>query len=176
MSQKLLDRYDRYCQNTLANLKELDKYSTENLQKEHITGKWTLIQLIDHLVSIEKGVYMYMTKKSADPALKNVKFKNKFYHFLTKLVLKSGKKVKAPPVVPDPSNEKDLATLLTELEKTRSRTRTFIAEWPAEKHKNLIFRHPFAGMFTLSQTIEFLADHWNHHRPQQRELVAKIIA
>ncbi len=176
MAQKLLDRYDRYCQTTLANLKEFDKYSTETLQKELISGKWTLAQVIDHLLSIEKAVYMYMAKKSADPALKTVKFKNKFYHFLTKLVLKSGKKVKAPSVVPDPSNEKDLNTMIAELEKIRTRTRSFIAEWPTENQHKLIFRHPMAGMFTLSQTVEFVAEHWNHHLPQQRALVAKITA
>lgn len=169
-----IDNYNKFCEFSISDIKNLEQYGTETLQKQLIPGKWTMIQLVDHLLSIEKGILMYMTKKSADPALHKVKFKNRFKHFLTKLVLRSGKKIKAPAVVPDPSNEKDIATMLAEFEKVRSRTRDFISKWGAERKNDLIFRHPFAGMFTLNQTISFLAEHWEHHRPQQQQLLKNI--
>lgn len=171
MSQKLVKQFDDYCAKTIGDVQKLENYSTEILQSKPVPGKWSMIQLLDHLLSIEKGSLMYMMKKSADQELKKVKFKNRFYHFLTRIVLKSGKKVKAPAVVAEPSNEKDLATILKEFENIRSKMREFVSKWPEERHDQLIFRHPLAGMFTLKQTISFLSEHWSHHIPQQNEIV-----
>jgi hypothetical protein len=39
----------------------------------------------------------------------------------------------------------------------------FISQLPSGYHEKLIFRHPRAGMFDLSQTLRFLTDHITHH-------------
>ncbi|MES2629100.1 MAG: DinB family protein [Bacteroidota bacterium] len=174
MSEQLLKKYERYCDRTVADLLSLRNHTTESLQQQWIPEKWTMIQLIDHLLTIEKAVLAYISKKNQEPELKTVKFRNRLYAFLTGVYLGSGKKFKAPAVLPQPVNDKDLDRMLREFEIVRTKMRSFVEAWPGENTNKLIFKHPVAGMFTLGQTISFLNQHWQHHAVQRKELLGQL--
>lgn len=170
MNKKVIKNYERYCKKTQAELDSLKYLDTQLLQKQHFEGKWTIIQILDHLLIVEKEILLSIQKKSAEPTLKTVKMRNHFYAFLVKIYLRSGKKVKAPSILPEPTNTAELMQLRQEFDVVRKNTLDFIKAFPDDKKNKLIFRHPLAGMFTLKQTVSFLADHWDHHQPQIKKL------
>ncbi len=170
MRNNLLSGYENYCKNTTAELEVYLNMPNAQFQQEHIVGKWSMAQVFDHLLTVEKGTLMYLLKKAQSEELQNASFRTWLYGFLLRKNLKSAKKFRLPAVLPQPSNEKTAQQLLTELADIRTKMANFIEAWPKQKYRKLVFKHPRAGMLTLQQTLNFIADHWQHHKPQLADL------
>lgn len=156
----------------MADFSAIQNMDAETFQKEIIPGKWTLAQVFDHCLSIEKGVLMYASRKAQTLSeLKKGKIKNWVISLILRYKLKSGEKFKAPSVLPPPVNTQSVSDTIEQFKRYRAKMRELILSLPKEHHNKLIFKHPVAGMLTMKQTIHFLQEHWNHHGPQREELL-----
>jgi len=174
MSNKLLLRFQKFSDKSIADLIALKSLSDAEFQRQYYSDKWNLSQLFDHLHDVEKASLAYMSKKSQASDLKRAGWRPWLYSFLLRRNLRSNRKFKAPSVLPQPIPTKTVDELLREFTDTRAKFNEFIRHWDGPKKKLLVFKHPRVGMLTLGQTLKFLIDHWHHHQGQLKELLNEL--
>lgn len=138
-------------------------------------GKWSINQVLAHLSNSEFGTMRYIRKKMLGmDTLGQANFGAKLRSLLLKLFLDSQVKFKMPKQLPDPSNEISFEELKVQFSKNRLALKELIETFPDDGLEKLVFKHPFAGRFSLYQTILFLGDHYNHHI-KQIERIMKVV-
>ncbi len=166
--------YRDFISESQRELDRLSKYSEQEILTQFEENSWSVNQVLQHLLTIERQVLIYMKKKMLDPKLHTASFRNWWKLQLTILLLRSPLKFKAPAKVADIPNSGSLEELKVAFAKTRKDMEEFIYALPSEYHNKLLFRHPRSGMLSLNQTISFLHSHWVHHRAQLKTLEQRI--
>lgn len=138
-------------------------------------GKWSINQVLAHLSNSEFGTLRYIQKKmlgmdSLGEASLSAKLRSKLLKFL----LDSRVKFKMPRQLPEPSKEISYDELKNQFAINRSALKELIEDFPEEALRKLIFKHPFAGRFSLYQTVGFLEDHYNHHIQQIDRIITEV--
>jgi len=151
--------------NTL--LQELENYTEEDLNKRANSNKWSVAQVLFHIYMSESLTLRYLQKKiNAHDQLKKAGIKAWVRSKMLKIFLILPIKYKAPKTIASPPEIIDWNRLLKDWENCRGELNEFIINLPDELLPMAIFKHPMMGMLTMSQTLDFLAEHFNHHLPQ----------
>ncbi len=147
---------------------ELSKYSFEVLDKKPKPGAWSVLEVLQHLLVVEKKSLAYAKKKSSYPeSLKNANFNDHFRQFLLYLYLRAPLKIKAPALV----NEEQFVQgvtfeeLMEDWQQARQELMAFLDSVPQEWAGKLIFR-TFAGRMTLGGMLFFFKEHFARHKKQ----------
>jgi uncharacterized damage-inducible protein DinB len=130
-------------------------------------GKWSIAEIIHHLVLSEQGTYRYMTKKNQAEKLPKLGWQASFRSAILNLGLKLPLKYKAPRkgnILP--TGKTSYLQLRQEWQEVRGNLWEFIRQLSPERMQSAIFRHPFGGYFTIFQTLRFFEEHIEHHRKQ----------
>ncbi|MEP2024013.1 MAG: DinB family protein [Reichenbachiella sp.] len=153
----------------------LDNLNPELFSIPEKEGKWSVNQVLAHLSNSEFGTLRYIQKKMQgldDVGVKNIS--SSVRSKLLKWLLDSPLRYKMPKQLPEPSTEITFEELKMQFEKNRASIKELIETFPEESIDKLIFKHPFAGRFSLLQTIAFLEDHYNHHVKQIDRILASV--
>ena len=171
-------------QQIFETLKKLDEEtmqifnSIEGLSEEDLSNKsygWSIIQVLSHLNMAEFGSLTYMTKKmQAGEGMPEYAVSNKIKYFLTKRLLQSSLKWKAPKVVADPKDDYALSELKDVWRKTRVMAEKYISDYPDSLLTKAVYKHPFAGRLDLEGAISSFLYHQRHHVHQIRRIRKKI--
>lgn len=138
-------------------------------------GKWSINQVLAHLSNSEFGTLRYIRKKMLGiDSLKETSFGAQLRAKLLKLLLDSQIRFRMPKQLPEPSKEIGYDELKNQFAKNRMAIKELIEAFPEEHLEKLIFRHPFAGRFSLYHTIVFLEDHYNHHIKQIDRIIEVV--
>lgn len=146
-------------------------YSPEQLAFKPAPEKWSIIQVLQHLLTSEQGTYRYLTRKNQAENLPEAGWGASARSLLLNLALRSPLRFKAPEVLTQPEGGQSFDVLMREWREVREALRGFAKALPPERLKASIFRHPFAGYFNLSQTFKFIDKHVRHHRRQIRRIL-----
>jgi hypothetical protein len=135
-------------------------------------GKWSLSQVLAHLIQAEETSLKYLQKKflgidALPKAGLDAAIRLRILYLSQVLPLK----FKAPAVVAQPPGDKNVQEIFAYWEACRADLRTFLEDFPEEAHNRLIYRHPVAGKFTLPQALKFLQYHIMHHKRQIRRVL-----
>lgn len=134
-------------------------------------GKWSIGQIVAHLLQVEQITLSYIQRKlQKEEELQQAGIKNTVKAVLLKVALNSGMKFKAPKVVAEVPDQVDLETVRAQWDDTRYKLEDLLTELPPAMLDKCLFRHPYAGMLSISQTLTFLHDHFNHHLQQINNL------
>lgn len=145
-------------------LDELEVFDDELLNTPSPEGKWSINQHIAHLVLVDKMTMGYVQHKlKQQEGMSNASFAGNIKTLLLKLVLLSGKKLKAPAVVATVPEHASLRELRMQWDDVRFRMEDILTDIPPGMLAKCLFRHPYAGPLTASQTLTFLQDHFRHH-------------
>ncbi|MBB6611949.1 DinB family protein [Pontibacter sp. Tf4] len=148
-------------------LKDLQSLDDTLLNTPPAEGKWSIGQIVAHLLQVEQATISYIQRKiQQEEELHTASVRNKLYALLLKLALNSGMKFKAPAVVATVPDEVDLGKLHQQWDDTRYKLEDLLTELPPALLYKCVFRHPYAGMLSIGQTLTFLQDHFNHHLHQ----------
>lgn len=129
--------------------------------------KWSPGQVIFHLVQVEQFSVSYVKKKLSYPGtLKKTGAGSAFRFFLLKFFLNLPVKYKAPARVAEVPEVLYKDELLKQWEETRKEMAKLLDSFPEELLDKNIFRHLVAGRLSISQMLDFINDHINHHLPQ----------
>lgn len=132
-------------------------------------GKWTVNQILAHLIAGEQLTLTYMQKKilgvkdAADSGL---------YEEVKMLMLKisqrmPGLKFKAPHVVKEHTKVYDsFQALVEDWNRLRSEWRQFLDDLPDEYVNRKIYKHVIAGRLNAHHSLIFAGEHIVHHWPQ----------
>lgn len=151
----------------------IESLSVEKINN-HLEGKWSIAQILSHLIASEQLSVRYLNKKilgikdAADTGLtEEIK--------MIALIISQRLpfiKFKAPTVVVEntPPHE-SMEQLVATWAKTRSDLKETLEKFQDGQLKRKIYKHPFAGMLNIQQALKFFGEHIIHHRPQITKLV-----
>ncbi len=152
--------------------------SFQNLSVEklnhHTPGKWSINQIVAHLITAERMSLNYLQKKiNGIHEAENSGFGEEIkMAFLMASQRLPGLKFKAPRVVVEntPAGS-DLDSLLKEWETLRKELNFFLDKIPAGSEKKLIYKHVRAGRLSTIHALKFFREHIIHHTPQIKKLL-----
>ncbi|MEJ8755714.1 DinB family protein [Pontibacter sp. H259] len=167
MNPKLESKYLYLEKSRNRLLKDLEELDETILNASPAEGKWSIGQIVAHLVQVEQLTMGYIQRKlQKEEQLQQASIKNAVNALLLKAALGSGMKFKAPPVAADVPAEVDLNTVRLQWDETRYKLEDMLTELPPAMLDKCLFRHPYAGMLSITQTLTFIQDHFNHHMQQ----------
>ena len=136
--------------------------------------KWSIAQILTHLLTSERLSVGYMKKKSLGMSnIQNSGLIEELRYGLLKISQRiSFLKYRAPKVVVEntpPALPFD--QLKREWQSLRDDLRLFLESIGDENISKKIYKHPVAGRLNVKQAIGFLSEHFNHHLPQIKRLL-----
>lgn len=137
-------------------------------------GKWSIAQILSHIISAEQLSLRYMQKKILGiEKVKNSGFREEIKMNILKISQRMpGVKFKAPKgVIENTPLYGTLAIISAEWNKTREEMKKFLEAIPEHQVKKLIYKHPIAGYLNAGQGLLFFREHIIHHSPQIKRLV-----
>ncbi|MEJ8802699.1 DinB family protein [Pontibacter sp. H249] len=158
-------------------LDELDGFDDELLNTAPAEGKWSINQIICHLIEVEKLTIGYINHKlQKQEDLGASCFSNTFKAILLKLALRSGKKYKAPAVVATVPDTANLSKLRHQWDDTRFKLEDLLNDITPGHMDKCLFKHPVVGPLSINQTLGFLNDHFTHHERQIQQLKRSLVS
>jgi uncharacterized damage-inducible protein DinB len=146
--------------------------SLEN-QKQAPPGKWSIQQILAHLIAAEKLSIIYLNKKilgikdAPDTGvLEEIKM------VLLQISQRLPLKFKAPRVVVE--NTPAYATfeeLTADWDKTRTELKNLLEKFDDTQIKKKIYKHVRAGRLNIQHALIFFREHIIHHTPQINRLL-----
>jgi hypothetical protein len=166
---ELIERLRSFDARRNALLDEMEALAPETLNARPLAGKWTILEIVEHLVLAERVVFQGMP----DPAqLKARKpwLKQRVRHLLVLIVLRTGIPVDVASPAMIPEGRRDLAELRRLWDENKAWLLLYMEKLgPTRIHERLL-RHPIAGPIDLRQGVVMSRIHLERHIRQIRRL------
>lgn len=136
-------------------------------------GKWSISQILTHILTSERLSIGYMKKKSQGiDQIKNSGPVESMRLWLLILSQRIPVKYNAPKVLVQNTPEAlPLEELIPKWNSVREELKTFLDSIEEKNVRKVIYKHPFAGRLDAQQAMVFLKEHINHHTPQIDRIV-----
>jgi len=159
-------------QERLELLKEVSKLPAERLFYRRGT-KWSISQILIHLLTAEKLSLQYMKKKSLGiDSADNAGWWEAAKYFMLKISQRLPLRYKAPPYLSENMPEAfSFHDLSDQWDQHRKELIQFLHSIDEKNINKKIYKHPVAGRLSASQAVSFFRDHIKHHLPQIKRLL-----
>ncbi|MDH4090605.1 MAG: DinB family protein [Cyclobacteriaceae bacterium] len=173
MNTKLQYRFDQLEEDRIRLLDALSKYPETRFDYKSEPTRWSINQILIHLLTSEQLTLAYLKKKSLGiNQLRNSGPIESVKITLLTIFQRMPFKFKAPTLVaqhtPNPVPLRDLAERWS---LSRIELKQFLESIHANNVHKLIFKHPVAGRFDAVQCLIFMREHFRHHVPQINRLL-----
>ena len=167
---KLEERIEEFEAKRNALLDELASLDKAALEARPIEGKWSVIEIVEHMVIGEREVLLGLPDpgelKSYDRSLKN-----KLMLKVVMFVLGNRIRVKVPSRTMVPKGGAALADLRAKWDENQKWFREYVASSDEEVLRRAVFRHPVSGPIDVYQAVEMCHAHFDSHTDQIRRLL-----
>lgn len=167
-------QYDRLRLKLEALLQRLDSLTDESLSFKAGPDKWSIIQVVEHLVIAEKGLLQELSThipvSTLDPDAKTPE-----KHQIVIKVMQRDIEVDVPHESLEPHGNIALADLLIQWREIRKKLPGLLAEIQPEKIDDPVFQHPFGGPLDIGDTLQFFEVHFDNHMRQVDKILAKAM-
>jgi hypothetical protein len=152
---------------------ELVKATSDKLFLKPSKEKWSVNEILTHLVISEQLTLRYLKKKSLGVAqLENSGVGERIRYALLKISQRLPLKYKAPEsVVSNTPEAMPFAELHASWDSTRHELAQFLDSITDSNVNKLIYKHPVAGRFDIIHCLMFMREHYLHHLPQIKRLL-----
>jgi len=162
--QSLFDSIEKQRHLLLSTLKNLP---SEKLNS-HLPNKWSINQIIAHLISAEQLSVRYINKKMLGI---NQAADTGFYEELKMILLQISQrlpfKFKAPKkVMENTFSESDITGLIEQWDSVRSELKDILEKIEDHQIRREVYRHVTVGLLNIQHALKFFGEHVNHHAPQ----------
>ena len=168
--QKTFDSLDKKYTKLLQDLSSL---TDEALNFKAGADKWSIVEVIEHLVMAEENMLEQLTGTASATTLDPQDRSAKNFHIVIKVMTKD-----IPVDVPDesmePHSQFSLEDLLGRWDDTRQKTRAYIEGINSENAGDLVYRHPFAGPLDMAETLRFIDVHFDNHMRHIDKIKAQV--
>lgn len=148
----------------------------QTLKQQPTQGKWSMLQIMEHLAGAEEIGLLYLKRKNYTPLQTKSLLPSGVRAFILHAALRSPLKFKAPQALEQyPTNTTDPQVLLQRWLKLRQSLKSYLEQVPKDKEDKMLFRHPTIGPLTLEQTLQFMSDHLIHHQKQVKLLLEQTV-
>ncbi len=174
MTEVLQNKFDKIEEKRFNLFNEVNELKHSQLIIQPEKDKWSILQIIAHLTKAEMLILKSIDSATIDKdRLKKLGFESWISAKMLNLALKSKLKFKAPPQVRDIENDHTLKELRENWDKTRKLMRASLDKFDDRLIKKSVFKHPYAGLLNISQTLDFINSHVEHHLAQIKFIKAK---
>ncbi|MCB0279987.1 MAG: DinB family protein [Calditrichaeota bacterium] len=148
-------------------------HHAKSIQRTQSASAWSMNQVLEHLVLVDQQTLIASGKDN--PKQRKLGIKSVFYSNLLNLTLSLPVRYRVPdttniyPQARTSDNE-----LLAAWNLNRQKWAVFLNEFPVEKFKLSVFKHPYAGLLTIQQTLRFLDYHCSHHLFQLKRISSQL--
>ena len=129
--------------------------------------KWSIIQVLHHLMISEHLSIVYIKKKlTYRTNIKKTGFSAALRLFTLKLIFKSPFRYKAPKIVSKVPDNDNINQVKDQWDQTRKELKELLDSLPKEFLNKDIFKHAFAGKMNIFQALCYMDEHFRHHLKQ----------
>jgi hypothetical protein len=134
-------------------------------------GEWSEAQVTEHLFKVERRVLVALREnmKTMKPG-KGAGIFSGIRHAVFCSVMRRPVKVKAPVKAILPADAPDIDKLEREWDGLSAEWGEFIENFDPALLKSAAFQHPIFGWFNVTQTLQFMVEHFDHHRHQLKRI------
>jgi len=172
---KLQEKFVQLEKDRLTLLNEIKILNDDELNYKPKPDKWSIIQVIHHLIKSEQLSVVYIKRKISNKSnIDKSNLRSKFNAFALKWGLNFPIKFKAPASV---SNVPDFDTFENTTSKWDNVRNSFIDLINNTSERILyrnIFKHPIAGKMNIIGTLDFFDAHFQHHKKQIKSLLTHL--
>jgi hypothetical protein len=138
-------------------------------------GKWSVNQILTHLLTSEKLSLLYMRKKSLGiQHVGDSGMRESLKLTILKVSQRLPLKYKAPGVLLEHTPEAlPLRQAIEQWDTVRNDLRNFLDGIADQNVRKMIYKHPVVGMLNVMQAMAFFHEHIHHHWPQVKSLLKK---
>lgn len=150
----------------------LDGITSEAFHRSN-PGKWSIQQILAHLVASERLSIQYLKKKfQGIEELSVTGIQEDLKMWILVISQRLPLKFKAPKVVVEHTPAlKNSDEISTEWNRARQELRE-VLEWFQDHHLNRkVYKHPVVGKLNIVQMLRFFGEHIAHHAPQIKKLL-----
>ena len=146
---------------------DLKKYGDDILNKQPAPGKWSVAEVIAHLITAEEMSLKYLMKKAQDTSRAQPEgFKNKWRWLLVQIVFTFDIKFKAPEIVEPKLGYQSLENLEMHWNQVRTQTFSVLNGLSDEELNKELWKHAIAGKMNLHHMVQFFGVHYRRHKKQ----------
>lgn len=144
---------------------------TQRLQKPNEQA-WNMLQVGHHVLLAEGGATKFMLTRQPIKISLGQQIKSRLNSIMLTIFLKSPLKFKAPKVVSTIVAEQQLPLeqLTAQWAEASEQLTQYLANFNTAQLNYSVFKHPIAGPLTITQTLDFMIEHIQHHIPQLQRL------
>ena len=152
-------------------------HSLQNLSAEKLNhqpeGKWSINQVIAHLIAAEKLSLVYLTKKiQAINEVENTGVVEELKMIALIISQRLPLKFKAPRmVVENTSHSQELSKLEQEWTSLRQELKLLLENFSDDQINRKIYKHIRAGKLNIQHALIFFREHIIHHQRQLNHLL-----
>ncbi len=150
-------------------LDEVERLSPERLVAKPFPGKWSILEIVEHLVVSDREVLQGLPNPSQLVDRKRG-LKDRVAYPFVMLVLACHLPVKVPSPLYLPRGECSLAILRREWDEIQQWLRSYVHGLGPADWSRAVFRHPIAGPLTVLQFVHMAELHLATHTRQIRRL------
>ncbi|HOX82141.1 MAG TPA: DinB family protein [Chryseolinea sp.] len=174
MNSKLQRLYDQLENDRKILLAKVELVPEEKFNRPPAPNKWSLAQVLSHIVAAEHGSTGYMKKKSL--GIDQVDNSGIVESLKIGVLIASQRlpflKFKAPKIVVDHTPQFHSAeSIIRQWDEVRADLKLFLEKMEDKNIRKKIYKHPFAGRLDVVQAVTFFREHIIHHSPQINRLL-----
>ena len=170
MTPKIRQSFETLERQKARLLSEVLTWSAERAQFRPEPTGWSTLDVLDHLVKVEKA--FLRTVQNNLPDGHPVTYKDRIGALFIIGVMRSPMHVKVPASATTvlPGTTTDSRTLSNKWDETRGEMAGLLTALLPSQFRAGLFRHPVSGWMTVSQAMAFLSAHLRHHGYQLNKL------
>jgi hypothetical protein len=151
----------------------LSGISQDQFTQRPFPGKWSISEIVSHLLTADRLSLDYMKKKSlAMETLKNAGWFEELKMIFFMASQRVPIKYNAPQrVVQSTPRDIDIATISNDWEVLLLDYRQFLSGIPEQHTRKKIYKHPILGRLDAKLCLQSIYEHYHHHLPQIKRLL-----
>ena len=157
-----------------ALLDEMDALEPDKLLARPIPGKWSILEIVEHLVLAERVVLQGLPELS-QLKVRRPRLKQRFRHLIVLFVLRTGIPVGIASPAMNPQGGRDLAELRRLWDENKAWLLACLDHLGPQGLHRAVLKHPIAGPITIRQAVVMSRIHLERHIGQIRRL-QKLLA
>ncbi|MFA6955656.1 MAG: DinB family protein [Thermoanaerobaculia bacterium] len=151
----------------------IDGLAPESLNRQPEPGRWSVAQVISHIVLAETRTVGYVSKKRSDPSqLRPARLKQKLMAKLIVAAMNAPFSFRAPEVVATVPDNSDPGELRAQWARVRAELASLLDSIPDSLLGTCLFKHPYAGPMTLEAALDFMVAHASRHARQIERILS----
>src|SRR5512132_2709488 len=150
---RLDERLKAFNEKRGALLDEMESLDQAKLVAKPLAGKWSILEIIEHLVIAEREVLQGLPEPS-QLSERERKLTHRFRYVIVMLVLRYGIPVQVPSPTMVPQGGRSLAELRRRWDENQQWLKAYIEGLDHGGLRRTFFEHPVAGPMNLEQALQ----------------------